>query len=286
MPGTKPQFALPFTVGGTATIRYTDGVGVTTLAVNVTSATRYNDRTLATATDAWAYLIDTLNTADITRTYAATEPTTGLSGRCTVTESAITDARIILDITLSAGLTGQMFGFDSDVITFAGGNVLGPTGGSATGDHQRQHLWIARGALAFFAGHWDYKNSLVVEPQSNSGDTTRDDYGGPTLTPIAIARVPGCLVLRSHVTTELVLAIDGLAADDPNVTWEALAEHWRQNDISARYWPDDTDLATHYTLRTLSEGLGSALRVFSGGAAGGSTAPLLYNFSGTGVTPE
>lgn len=268
---TKPQFSLPQAIAGTVTIHFSDA---TTTAISVTSATRWNDRTLAAATDAWAYVVAALSSGDSGGTWAASEPSSGLLGRAAATRTP-SDGKTVTKIVFSGGLTGAMFGFSTDEPT-AAANVV-------TGTWQRSGLWLARGGRCYTPGSWGEDSDLVIETMSDDGSSTRDYYGTVTEVPIEIFMIPGALIYPDHNTSTRA-NINGLLTTDPNVSWQTFVKTWRDTDTSTasaacRYAPDRDTPTTYYSLNTLRQGLGRA----SASSRRTSKAPLLYRIQAVGV---
>lgn len=245
---TQPQFALPFTVAGTLTVAYDSGADT---VVTVSSAVRWNDRTGSASTDAFAYVVDALNTADTGRTWAGAELTTagGFRGLCVIIASNITDGRAPTTMTFSGGLTGKMFGYTSNAVSA----VAGVGSYYYSGSWLRQYLWIPQLESHILQSINELTRlDAVVATSSPDGTTTRDYYGGVDMRNVVIMGIPAACIWQHYASDSDYTDVVGAAAGDQNMALDEFRKLWRDglptSTSYCRYWPDLLTLGTYREL--------------------------------------
>tara|TARA_R110000751_G_scaffold273961_1_gene374806 strand:+ start:18717 stop:19550 length:834 start_codon:yes stop_codon:yes gene_type:complete len=241
---TVPQFAIPFTVAGTVTITFTDA---STTAATVVSATRYNDRRFSSSTDAAAYVATAMSSADSGGAWTASEVAGDFQGKLSLTRGSITDGKTVSLITFSAGLTGKMFGYDSNAPT-ATANVV-------TGTWMRQYLWIPHPtALVFQTRTEVFTDDSLVITSSPSGSSTVDQFGRINRAEIEIVDIPAASMLQHYTSQADFAAKIGATTGDLNCNFDSFRQDFI--DIGAtemRYSKDRTVPATYTTLKPYDE---------------------------------
>ncbi len=271
------QFAVPIVLASNGTITITlNDIGPTTYVATVNAGTYWNDRDHASASNLLKACATAMDTIDVGATWAASEATGDLEGRSRL-KATRSDGNLVASLAFGGGFTALG---GAALLGYAAGDIAPASPGTSfTSSWQADYLWIPHGPLPYCGDAHAEIEDVVVETMGDDGSSTRDFYASKTLIPIEVRDVPGALILPGFMTSEFSVDVDGLASDDPNVSWEHFMRLWRASSGSARLWPDRDDLTTYWSLTTLVEGLASVKAV----AVRTEYAPLLYDLEMTGV---
>ena len=240
----EPQFckAIPLAAGDYITVTYADA---STDDVALGSVTLYADGGSA-STSLGKAIENALNADAVSKgtTWVVSEPSTGLSGRMTITGTGGSSAPTQLEF-LTDDLTSRDLG-----LTAAATATVALTTGTVTGAYQKRWLWRPR---VIISQDRPQRMRLRTGAASRtSGTGVSRDLGAVVLHRILLKYVEAALIDTVHTArTGYVDRVTGLDEDDPNA---ALSTFWA--DVAAgnvdgvpplvRYYRDAT-APTDYT---------------------------------------
>jgi len=214
------------------------------VTIGSASTIRYNDRSGDVDTDAWAYLADAMDTADGGGDWSISEVSGDYLGKCVLTTTrngALQDGRTCTSVEFSDGLTGKMFGFDSNTVA-----TTGIFTNSIIGVWIRQYLWIPQPNKTILQSKNEKTRvDTVVTTSSPDGTSTRDYYGGVDMREVEILSVPAACIWQHYADDADHAGVVGAETGDQNCALDEFRKLWRDGLPSGyycRYWPDLTNI--------------------------------------------